>query len=1706
MIIRILVSIWVFWLTAFAAQAQCLPSMKGLPCINNPIEFLSNTPGATMHSWDFNGEGFNNTSANPTFTFTTLGSKTVTYTCRLPSGQPCTAIISLVIKDLPKLRISQTGNSVQCFENNMFCFRDSSLAGDNSNCIKTIKYLFSDGELITKYGSKNNPVPLPANICKSYLDPQGGTYSLTVEIEDCNGCISKQTLPFVMKVELLPSIFASSDEKSDRCKGSVKVKFTNLSQISFSDVSKFKWVFGDGSSDSTSWDSVSHNYSIGNAMTGIFTPQLYIYTGNGCMRVFNLKDVVVYNFKPRMVKDRDSVCVGESIRFQLLPSEMQQHIFPEKVRWNFDPGGQYGYDVTNPFNHVGPHLITCQVSHICGPYNLIDTINVIGPKARIEPAYIDPTERYQCKIQDTVHVTDRSDYYHNDGNFLDDDSLYDRRAGNLKFAFDPKPYNGRIIPFKPYNYNRNDEHIDRIWDFDDPYCMPCTSDRKANMNVDLNCRYSKDTADLHAYTDWDSVYRFQYAKRPIAISYFDPNLKQCGQKKIWLDDSLYATVDSVIYYGNNALGISAKDSVLFSPAARKHMLARGMLGKGIRDLYHPLRVYIPAGSAIELDRKDGSPKLLISGPQYYNVAEDYRIITGETDTCLFVYGLKVFYDTIPFSGIGARHLQVRKVALAGFGAGDSINAPLHRRLFYETVPRCFRIQLSLRDTVHPMHCESIAAASVALLPPSAKKLSINGHYCYGYGYKVLELNLEDTKPGCMASYVQFNPDYIKNPDDWYLLNDLNYGDLRRNVFQNQSLPYGGYALEGPNNGRFFWVYNDTALTKKSVQDINVALIIGNGVDPNMCHDTVYYDHFAAFPHLRSDLVFAENMQTKHHVCSDTMVYATLPDGMPDDPGLADESSWYLINNQGGDTLERIDEYYHRVKDHWRYPAQKVNYTVIDRYRSNGGWLNLYRSDTIFTAIVHSYKVIALPGLRLNGLKNDLAGMGFDIQDFNDSNVLDLIWNRVGIIGVPSSGSRGCIDTTGYGHEFRYDYRIYSSTVLHYKDSSLLPADSMVSGSGKRKAYGFRVPKNGSYNIFRSIGSYYPTFCPRESTISVAVGFMASATFSDTIICRGNIIEATPDFRYYSLDSATRGALDTVRYWFLRQNQAGANNREGVTYWDYSKADDDLSKPATIFGSFPYVKIGYGNPGILLGNERGGIYYRTPGIYTLRVTGSDSNYCRDTLSQKIYVTGPRAGFYTDIATPNCKTILELFDTSTIVDPCKAAGLDPCDFIYKWTIDWGDGSLPVDYLKELPKQIGHDYVSNGYYRIKLVIESVLGCRDTVEQEVFIPGPGPLFVPESRLFICVGDSVSFRNTSRNYTGSSQWLWNFGDGFYSPQTDSGQIFHRYDSPGQFDVYLSQFDSIANTGKYCSAIYPDLSKGQTKITVTVWPYDDLSLKADKLLVCVGDSIEITATLDSRFPYRGYFWHIGQNAIPSTSLKYRFAPDRKGRFDIRWTADTTGLPNYYAYCPDFDTIVVFADSVLADFTIDDSKKPIYCFTNTSKWAIDYRWGFFHDTDITRRKLEFKTDKIQSEPDRYICQNFIDHSGINWVCLEALNGLGCLDTVCKKIENDFEMGILPPNVFTPNGGDGFTGTDKEGMVGNNVFNIYTKNVDKYHLIIYDRWGVKVFESYDQQYDWNGSVDNKGTKCPDGTYYYLLEYRYVGRDKDEPILNGVVKLIW
>jgi gliding motility-associated-like protein len=84
-------------------------------------------------------------------------------------------------------------------------------------------------------------------------------------------------------------------------------------------------------------------------------------------------------------------------------------------------------------------------------------------------------------------------------------------------------------------------------------------------------------------------------------------------------------------------------------------------------------------------------------------------------------------------------------------------------------------------------------------------------------------------------------------------------------------------------------------------------------------------------------------------------------------------------------------------------------------------------------------------------------------------------------------------------------------------------------------------------------------------------------------------------------------------------------------------------------------------------------------------------------------------------------------------------------------------------------------------------------------------------------------------------------------------------------------------------------------------------------------------------------------------------------------------------------------------------------------------------------------------------------------------------------------LLIPNVFSPNG-------DRV----NDLFDIKGECLHSKFLIqIFNRWGVKVFETTDRYNSWDGRI-NGGPEAVDGVYYYVI-------DIDKTTYTGFVQIV-
>jgi len=91
---------------------------------------------------------------------------------------------------------------------------------------------------------------------------------------------------------------------------------------------------------------------------------------------------------------------------------------------------------------------------------------------------------------------------------------------------------------------------------------------------------------------------------------------------------------------------------------------------------------------------------------------------------------------------------------------------------------------------------------------------------------------------------------------------------------------------------------------------------------------------------------------------------------------------------------------------------------------------------------------------------------------------------------------------------------------------------------------------------------------------------------------------------------------------------------------------------------------------------------------------------------------------------------------------------------------------------------------------------------------------------------------------------------------------------------------------------------------------------------------------------------------------------------------------------------------------------------------------------------------------------------------------------------YDLEIFAPNAFTPN---------NNGL--NDSFKVSALGTKSFSLVIYNRWGEKVFETTDPKKGWDGRF--KGNNPIEGAYLYILDVQ--GFNGNWVHKNGLLHLI-
>lgn len=130
------------------------------------------------------------------------------------------------------------------------------------------------------------------------------------------------------------------------------------------------------------------------------------------------------------------------------------------------------------------------------------------------------------------------------------------------------------------------------------------------------------------------------------------------------------------------------------------------------------------------------------------------------------------------------------------------------------------------------------------------------------------------------------------------------------------------------------------------------------------------------------------------------------------------------------------------------------------------------------------------------------------------------------------------------------------------------------------------------------------------------------------------------------------------------------------------------------------------------------------------------------------------------------------------------------------------------------------------------------------------------------------------------------------------------------------------------------------------------------------------------------------------------------------------------------------------------------------------------------ELEYSWDNGVEDGVSFIVYNEVQT--IYTVTVRNADGCESTDEVWIEVIN-CDTVLIYPTGFSPN---------NDGVNDFLVFTGIDYNLQKY-LAVYNEWGMKLYESYDYQNDWDGTnylgtSFEKNTDLPVGTYYYILEY--------------------
>ena len=490
----------------------------------------------------------------------------------------------------------------------------------------------------------------------------------------------------------------------------------------------------------------------------------------------------------------------------------------------------------------------------------------------------------------------------------------------------------------------------------------------------------------------------------------------------------------------------------------------------------------------------------------------------------------------------------------------------------------------------------------------------------------------------------------------------------------------------------------------------------------------------------------------------------------------------------------------------------------------------------------------------------------------------------------------------------------------------------------------------------------------------------------------------------------------------------------------------------------------------------------PISYTFLPPGSSSVITSGTLSASNNINITIPGTWTVITkdnTSSCETRVPVSIISNTAGPTIDALVIPRQILtcetpsvileassitpsvsYNWAFPGIAGNLPsysINVNANFTVASSNTLIAN--YTLTLTDENNK-CRTTT----IVPMYQNLYLPDARIanvgqltINCKTQSLTLTNTSVTKIPANTF------------TNNGAVIgKRWDGPSPQQSLFNSSTYVALVPGVFTLIAKDSNNG-CESTATINVVDDRNYPN------VNEGTPVISILDC-----GSNTVVVAKSVPSVGVSYKWSPPAgasisnptfsfatvqfPGVYDVLVTNTINGCATRTTATVKSNTILTtdFEPSVTYGFAPLEVKFTNNSFSANGSGSIASVWNYGNGKVSTAASTTI------------IPSTIFNSAGIYTVTLYTRKG-DCLGTSTKTINVEIPSSLTIPNVFTPNG-DGI----------NDIFFLKTSNLNEISIIIYDRWGTKVYELISNKGNiaWDGK-NQVDAEVPQGTYFYKLK---------------------